>query len=488
MTNPIPITHPENTIEDALLRSLAEKKRVPKAQLQQAKSLAVKEGVPMYTTLLRSGVISERSLLENLADVIDAEINFDLSDLKVDHGLIAFLTPDYLHSNALIPLQFEDGRRCIVTSDPLNQALFDMVAFCLEEPITPVLAERHVINEMLDHILKPYENPDKLETSVSESDLENLKALANEAPVVRFIQDVIAQGIDRKASDIHLEPTEKNLKVRFRLNGRLSLAKTESDLSSAAVLSRLKVLAQLNISERRKPQDGRISFFHSGRKVDLRLSTLPTQHGESAVLRILDQSHLSLDWSELGFQVADVKDIRRLIQKPNGLILVTGPTGSGKTTTLYTALAELNAPDRKLFTVEDPIEYDIPGINQIQVNPAIGFDFATALRSILRQDPNIIMIGEIRDLETAEIACRAALVGRLVLSTLHTNSAAQAVTRLKDLGVPEYLLEATLKGVLEQSLEISICDACNGAGCKNCGGSGSSKRRLRYGLLEPFGD
>lgn len=469
-----------------LFKLLENGKLLTSNQLQTARNQGEKSGMGFIKALVNSGAITERKLLEAIAELTRLPVNFELSGIDVDYDTVEFLSPEYLRNNALIPLALKNKHRQVITSEPLNFDLINMLQFCLEESVTPVLAERSTIRDALEGICQPYDDPAQELNTDNQGDWEALTALANEAPVVRYVQEIISQGIERQASDIHFESAPNLLGVRYRVNGRLTSEKTAIGLSPSAILSRLKVLADLNISERRQPQDGRIRFRHVGRKIDLRLSTLPTQHGENAVVRILDQSQLSLDWHELGFDTPAIKRIRDLIQRPNGLVLVTGPTGSGKTTTLYTALAELNRPDQKLFTVEDPIEYDLPGINQIQVNSNIGFTFATALRSILRQDPNIIMIGEIRDLDTAEIACRAALVGRLVFATLHTNSADQAVTRLKDLGVPEYLLEATLIGVMAQTLENVSCPECGSKGCQACKGSGSLKRKLRYEILEPY--
>jgi general secretion pathway protein E len=293
-----------------------------------------------------------------------------------------------------------------------------------------------------------------------EDDVRRLEDMASEAPVIRLVQDLITRAVEAQASDIHVEPRDDSLRVRYRIDGVLSTVENLPLALRAAVTSRIKIMAQLNIAERRLPQDGRIKSTVRGKDIDLRVSTMPTMLGESVVLRILDRSSVQLDFAALGLRGAALEAFTRLLAQPNGIVLVTGPTGSGKTTTLYTALNTLNRDGSKLFTVEDPIEYQLAGINQIQVQPKIGLTFAHALRSILRQDPDIIMVGEIRDLETAQMAIQASLTGHLVLSTVHTNSAAATVTRLMDMGIEDYLLATTLTGVLAQRLVRRLCSQC----------------------------
>jgi general secretion pathway protein E len=285
-----------------------------------------------------------------------------------------------------------------------------------------------------------------------EDDVEHLRDLASEAPVIRLVNIIIQRAVESRASDIHIEPFENRLKVRYRIDGVLHEVESPPASSTAAVISRVKIMAKLNIAERRLPQDGRIMLRVQGKELDLRVSTVPTAHGESVVMRILDRESVVFDFRKLGFTDEFLPKFLKVLDLPHGILLVTGPTGSGKTTTLYTALSQLNTPDVKIITVEDPVEYQIEGINQIQAKPQIGLDFAQALRSIVRQDPDIIMIGEMRDLETARIAIQSALTGHLVLSTLHTNSAAGGVTRLLDMGVEDYLLASTVNGILAQRL------------------------------------
>jgi general secretion pathway protein E len=291
-------------------------------------------------------------------------------------------------------------------------------------------------------------------------DLEHLKELASEAPIIRLVSLIISHALEARASDIHIEPFENRLIVRYRVDGVMHEVESPPRRFSAAVISRIKIMASLDIAERRLPQDGRIKLRLRGKEIDLRVSTVPTMYGESVVMRILDKSSTALDFATLGFDSAVLERFQQVLTQPHGIVLVTGPTGSGKTTTLYTALDKLNKPDIKILTVEDPVEYQMEGINQIQVKPQIGLTFANALRSIVRQDPDVIMIGEIRDLETAQIAVQSALTGHMVLSTLHTNDAASTINRLLDMGMDDYLLTSTVNGILAQRLVRTLCMHC----------------------------
>src|SRR5881398_3976602 len=293
-----------------------------------------------------------------------------------------------------------------------------------------------------------------------EEDVDHLRDLASEAPVIRFVNLLINRAVEQRSSDIHIEPFENELKVRYRIDGVLHDVETPARRLQAAIVSRIKIMAKLNIAERRLPQDGRIKLRLMGKEVDLRVSTLPTLYGESVALRILDRSSIVVNLDSLGFPEDTLGQFNRLITKPYGMVLVTGPTGSGKTTTLYGALDKINSPDKKIITIEDPVEYQLFGVNQIHVKPQIGLTFANGLRSIVRQDPDVTMVGEIRDAETAEIAVQAALTGHLVLSTLHTTDAVSAVARLTEMGVASYLVAATLQGVLAQRLVRTLCEHC----------------------------
>lgn len=315
-----------------------------------------------------------------------------------------------------------------------------------------------------------------------EEDVGHLKDLASEAPIIRLVNLFITRAVESRASDIHIEPFEDELKVRYRIDGVLHETESTPKRLQAAIVSRIKIMAKLNIAERRLPQDGRIKLKVGEKEIDLRVSTIPVLHGESVVMRILHKEGIMIDLDKLGFPPYTLSQFNNLITKPNGIILVTGPTGSGKTTTLYGVLDKLNSPDKKIITVEDPIEYQLKGINQIQVKPQIGLNFANTLRHIVRQDPDIIMIGEIRDLETAEIAIQSALTGHLVFSTLHTNDAPSAVTRLLDMGVEDFLLSSTVRGILAQRLVRIICPSC-----KEIAPSMAEKGELaRLGIEESF--
>jgi general secretion pathway protein E len=323
------------------------------------------------------------------------------------------------------------------------------------------------ILEQLDRLYGGENDSEKLIESIGESfsaeddNIEHLRDLASEVPVIRMVNLIISRAVESRASDIHIEPFERELRLRYRIDGVLHNIDPPPNPLRAAIISRIKLMAKLNIAERRLPQDGRIKLKVLGHEIDLRVSTLPTMYGESVVMRILDQSNSSLiDLRRLGFPEDSYDKICEMTSKPHGIFLVTGPTGSGKTTTLYSALKRINIPDRKIITIEDPVEYQMDGINQIQVSPQIGLTFAAGLRHIVRQDPDVIMIGEIRDLETAEIAIRSALTGHLVFSTLHTNDAPSAITRLVDMGVEDYLLASSLIGILAQRLIRVICKDC----------------------------
>ena len=462
---------------DVLMRAKIGKQ----SELKKLIKVAQEELVPVEALILKSGMCNEDVLLGKLADAMKITALTPNETPKAHQQFCDLLGIEYIRRLGILPILGHEGALTLVTHEPLNSQVIETVQFVLGTPLILAVASKASIEKWIDLIFPTT----GLSTPAGEiEDEDAIRAYANEGVVVENVQAIIFNAIQQSASDIHFEAAKDRFKIRFRINGVLKEQRVPDGVTENAVVSRLKYLAKLNISERRKPQDGRIGFVHSGREIDLRLSILPTQYGQSAVVRILDQNQVKLDWADLGFKSEVVQDIRKIITQPNGIFLVTGPTGSGKSTTLYTALSELNSPDRKIVTIEDPIEYNLAGINQVQVNSSVGLTFASALRSILRQDPDVILIGEIRDSETAEMACRAALVGRLVLSTLHTSSPEQARTRLKDLGVADYLVDATLKGVLGQKLEVKNCAECNGSGCTTCNSTGYGKRLLRYELLK----
>ncbi len=382
------------------------------------------------------------------------------------------LTHRFMKQCKFIPAALEDGVLTLAMTDPHDYATIESVRQTTGLAVEAALGAE---SEIMDAIERLYgsaastfgriiEGIDEggLESLSEEiEDIEQLKDLASEAPVIRLVNLIMSRAVENRASDIHIEPFEKDLKVRYRIDGILHDVESPPKKLKAAILSRVKIMAKLNIAERRLPQDGRIKLKVLGKDIDLRVSTLPTLYGESAVMRILDKSNTDLyDIRRLGFPEDCLKSFESLIRRPHGILLVTGPTGSGKTTTLYSALDTINQPDKKIITIEDPIEYQMDGVNQIHVNTQIGLTFATGLRHIVRQDPDVVMVGEIRDLETAEIAVRAALTGHLVFSTLHTNDAPSAITRLIDMGAEDYLIASSLLGVLAQRLVRVICPHC----------------------------
>jgi general secretion pathway protein E len=387
----------------------------------------------------------------------------------------------------MVPISYANGRVTVAMSDPFNMDALNSIAFLLGCPIDAAIATRADVDRAVHGLYDP-QGAGRVASfaresgseSASDDDVRRLEDLASDAPVIKLVNELIARAVETRASDIHIEPCEDCVSIRLRIDGVLQTFDRLPKSAHAAVSSRIKIMSQLDIAERRLPQDGRISSTVGGRSIDLRVATIPTIWGENVVLRILNRSSVALDFSALGFGERDLVALKRMLKEPNGMLLVTGPTGSGKTTTLYTALDRLNDTERKLFSVEDPVEYYLAGVNQVQVNSRIGLTFSGALRSILRQDPDVIMIGEIRDLETAEIAVRASLTGHLVLSTLHTNSAAASITRLLDMGVEDYLLGSTLVGVLAQRLVRRLCPSCR---VPHCPGSGYVDRLVR--LAEP---
>ncbi|WP_162901239.1 GspE/PulE family protein [Breoghania sp. L-A4] len=418
------------------------------------------------TVLTELGLLSDEQLATFWSKWLEIPL---LSEMQQpDEPILAdLLTQTFLAANSVVPVRLEGEELWVAMADPLDKAAISAIEYLLDAEIRIVAATRKQIAELLKQL---YESSVSVhqdggsaahEAHANDSDVEHLKALASDGPTIQRVNSILSQALEREASDVHLEPDQYGLQVRFRIDGYLQEVERIEPGARAAVISRVKIMARMDITERRVPQDGRVSVTIRGRNVDLRISTLPTVHGESTVIRLLRREEANLNWDKLGFSKDIQAKLGDVLSDPNGIFLVTGPTGSGKTTTLYTALRQLNARERKLVSVEDPVEYQLPGINQVQVQPEIGLDFASALRSILRQDPDIIMIGEIRDLETAEIAIRASLTGHLVLSTLHTNSAAAAITRLIEMGTAPYLVAACVRAVLSQRLVRTLCDQCS---------------------------
>jgi general secretion pathway protein E len=405
----------------------------------------------------------------------------------------------FLQQAQLLPVAITEQGIVIATSRPFVADAAKALAYQFDRTAILKVATQSELAKRLAEVVAPLvnrtesETPISLETTIAEGDAERLRDMASEAPTIRLLNRIVSAALERQASDIHIEPVEDRVRVRFRIDGALQIADTLERGTQLALISRIKILARLNIAEQRLPQDGRIRLAVRGREVDFRVSTSPTLYGESVVLRILDRKDLALDFSSLGFAPDACAALERLIETPHGIVLVTGPTGSGKTTTLYAALSLLNREDLKVFTVEDPIEYHLKGANQILVRPAIGLDFATVLRSLLRQDPDVMMVGEIRDSETAKIAVQAALTGHMVLSTLHTNSAAASITRLRNIGIEDFLITSTVRAIIAQRLVRKLCPACKApskqggfqaTGCPACHGTGYAGRTVISEILE----
>jgi general secretion pathway protein E len=391
-------------------------------------------------------------------------------DFPKEPALYENLSVQFMKESKFIPGPMENNTLTVIMADPYDYYAIDAIRLATNKKIQVLFGQESKILEAIERsygaggssMEKIIEDMDSIPDlqAEGEENVDQLRDMASEGPVIRLVNLIITRAIERRASDIHLEPFEENFRVRYRIDGVLHDVESPPKRLQAAIISRVKIMAKMNIAERRLPQDGRIMLRVKGKEIDFRVSTVPTIHGESIVLRILDKSSIVLDIMKLGFGRDTLKAFQELIQHPHGIILVTGPTGSGKTTTLYCALEKINSPDKKIITVEDPVEYQLKGINQIQVKPAINLTFANALRSIVRQDPDVILIGEIRDSETAEIAIHSALTGHLVLSTLHTNDAPSAITRLINMGMEDYLLSSTIIGILAQRLVRTACPYC----------------------------
>ena len=443
---------------DEVSQFLLDSGRLRKSDLKRAEAYREQNGGDLVTLMVRLGLVSERDVAEAESNLLDMPM-VSTGDLPDEPPELESVSLRFLKQNMLLPIEMTDDTLVVVMANPRDRFSLKALAMASGREVEPrvgIASEiengieklfgggRSAMGQIVDSL--GGEGEDELE------DVEHLRDLASEAPVIRLVYLILQRAVEARASDIHIEPFENRLKVRYRIDGVLQEVEAPPASSTAAVISRIKIMAKLNIAERRLPQDGRIMHRVQGKELDLRVSTVPTSHGESVVMRILDRESIVLDFDSLGFD-ADLKEkFVRVLEMPHGIILVTGPTGSGKTTTLYTALSQINTPERKIITVEDPVEYQLEGINQIQAKSSIGLDFAHALRSIVRQDPDVIMIGEMRDLETARIAIQSALTGHLVLSTVHTNDAASGITRMLDMGVEDYLLTSTVNAILAQRL------------------------------------
>ncbi|MBY3136118.1 type II/IV secretion system protein [Rhizobium laguerreae] len=475
---------------DRFLAHLATSGMATSEAVQRTKSAKRQTGQPLDTVIRELGILPELTIATELARFLDLDV---IADCGTHDGMewLEKLGWDYATEKAIFPLGRKEAHLHVAIADPFDHETIAAISYFFDLPVQVSVSPRSAIEEQIARLRQESASPvDEaiLEENAFDVDLERLLDVARDAPVVKFVSKIVQRAIDDKATDIHLEPQSETMRVRLRRDGLLLETEMVPKSLHTGVISRLKILARLNIAERRLPQDGRLRLAVRGQEVDFRLSVVPSVQGETAALRILDRESVRLDLQALGYDVASAIRVDNLTQRSNGLVLVTGPTGSGKTTTLYSILARLNRPTVKIFTVEDPVEYRIAGITQLQIDPSIGLSFATALRSVLRQDPDIVLVGEIRDRETAEIAIQAALTGRLVLSTLHTNSAIGAFNRLRDMGIEPFLLAATIRGVIGQRLLRQSCETCRNLptkiGCTACEGTGFKGRTASFEILE----
>ena len=505
---------------------LVREKMLSLQQLQHAQEEAKRTGKRLGVALSKLGYVQDQELTQFVARQYSLPA-INLADVDIDAAVLKLIPREIAEKHQVVPVRRQGSTLIVAMADPSNIYAIDELKFLTQYNIDPVVASDTAIESALS---KYYDKGPDLEQMIGDFDVENvdyasvvdenvnvvdLENQAGEAPVVKLCNAVLLSAIKKKASDIHIEPYEKSFRVRFRIDGILQEEMRPPLKLRNAITSRLKIMAALDIAERRLPQDGRIKLkIGTNKEMDFRVSVLPTLFGEKIVMRLLDKSALQLDMTKLGFETKPLDDFKKAIHKPYGMVLVTGPTGSGKTTTLYSALSELNTTERNISTAEDPIEYNLPGINQVQMHEEIGLNFATSLRSFLRQDPNIIMVGEIRDFETAEIAVKAALTGHLVLSTLHTNDAPSTVSRLLNMGVEPFLVTASVNLVLAQRLARKICGDCkepaekhpealarmgfteeqiraatihHGRGCGTCNNTGYKGRVALYEVM-PFTD
>ena len=494
---------------------LVEKGLVTVEDIDTAERVREDQGLRLDQALIQNGALSEQDFLKVMGERLDFEI-VDLPNATIEDEAIRSLPSRFVYRNHLAPIARENGTLKVATSDPFDLYVFDEIKLLTGLEVSPVLAPRDEIDKVIkDHYgvggdtVEEMTGDDDLALTSSEDDSQDLLQMAQEASVIKLVNEIILEAINERASDIHIEPFERTLSIRYRVDGVLQDAAVPPQINrfKSAIISRIKILSNMNIAERRLPQDGRIKFSVGSRQVDVRVSVIPMIFGEGVVMRILDKTNVLYSLTELGLDEETFEHFETLIEKPHGIFLVTGPTGSGKTTTLYAALNAIVGPEKKVITTEDPVEYNLEGVNQIPVDHKVGMSFAMGLRAILRHDPDVVMIGEIRDLETAKAATQASLTGHLVLSTLHTNDAASAATRLIDMGVEPFLVSSTLSGVLAQRLVRVICPTCkteikpseaglpknmkwpkgakvfNGSGCRACRNSGYRGRTGLYELL-----
>jgi len=506
----------KNTFTDILIR----KGVISPDQLNEATQMAKQSGMKLSEALTRLGYATGEEIVRAMAEEHGLDY-VNLADVVIPPAVVELVPESVARENVILPLAEEEGGLKVIVSDPDDYPTFEKLRFILNRRIETVLAPREsileainryygqTVGESADSMLQEFTDT-AIDFTETEEDAHGQGEEIDEssAPIVRLVHLIITEAVQLRASDIHIEPFEDRVRVRYRIDGLLVERDSCPRRLLGALLSRIKILSKLDIAERRRTQDGRIKVTVGEKELDLRVSIIPSNYGQSVVMRILDKDSIKIGLRQLGFSEDDYAKFRSLIRRPNGIILVTGPTGSGKTTSLYAALNELNTPDRKIITAEDPVEYYLPGINQVEIRHDIGLDFARVIRAMLRQAPNIILVGEMRDLETAQMGIQASLTGHLVFSTLHTNDAPSAVTRLCDMGVPPYLVSSSVVAIMAQRLVRVVCQKCKqphtytdavleqagitpeqaakatfmkGKGCGNCGGSGY---RGRMGLFE----
>lgn len=458
---------------DTIYDILKQGGQIDLAQLDDINNAHIQTGKALAEAAIDSELIERGQLLEMIAEYLQYEY-LPVPPQAVEEDILRSMKASVARMYAVVPIRVDDHSIDLLAKDPFNNSIIDDLTFSLSKDINLVVTDPDYLDSLLttsygdedasiDTLLDEIRSSEPVAEGTEDASESDLTSMANETPIIRFVNLVLQQAIRDKASDIHFEPFEDQFRIRYRIDGALyEMAPPPKNLA-LPVISRVKVLSNLNIAERRIPQDGRIKMTIAGRPVDLRVSTLPTQFGESVVMRVLDKSVVNLDLDNLSMPEDVITNVRDLVDRPNGIFIVTGPTGSGKTTTLYSALREVNKPEVKILTAEDPVEYEIDGIMQVAINHTVGLTFASALRSFLRQDPDTIMVGEIRDLETAQIAVQASLTGHVVLSTLHTNDASGAVTRMIDMGLEPFLISASLEGILGQRLVRRICTGCRTA-------------------------
>lgn len=465
---------------------------ITQKQFDQAQEDQRKTGQSFRKIFFRLGIISEEDLVNFISQQLDIP-KLELSNYLIDSKIVDLVPEELARRHQLVPVLKIGASLTCAMADPLNIFALDEIrlktgltaepAIATETEIQRALDEHYSVRGSMEEVIQSLEGKDLGLKEGEEIEPRRLKGLSEEPPVVKLVNMIIVEALRQSASDIHIEPEEESLKIRFRIDGFLHEQKSPPKHFQSAVISRIKILASLDIAERRRPQDGRFQIKIDNRSIDMRVSCVPTLFGENVVLRLLDMGKVLLDLKQSGLTTEILQRYTKLIELPHGLILITGPTGSGKTTTLYASLSILNSPERNIITIEDPVEYHIPGIRQTQVNPKVDLTFANGLRSILRQDPDIIMVGEIRDLETAQMSIQAALTGHLVLATLHTNDAPSAVTRLLDMGIEPFLISSSLIAVMAQRLVRLFCKDCKGKGCKTCFQSGYKGRSGIYELM-----